>query len=216
MCKFLSGIITKNKTIYDLDKDSHEDLIIKAGLKDTSRNPNFVRVELVPIDGDVFNHNPKNWKLEVDQDFRPEWFSKDFADAEMRKALADVINQRFIINDKSLQKRTGQRIYTKNSSVEAWGNSSVVAWGNSSVVARGNSSVEAWENSSVEAWGNSSVEAWGNSSVVAWENSLVVIPCSTDIKIKGIYDNASIKDLSGKPIIYVANKDMKLKVWRKK
>jgi hypothetical protein len=58
------------------------------------------------------------------------------------------------------------------------------------------------------AWGNSSVEAWGNSSVVAWENSSVVIPESMfykNVKINGINDNATVKDLHGdKPIIYVA------------
>jgi hypothetical protein len=41
-----------------------------------------------------------------------------------------------------------------------------------------------------------------------------VIPGSDSIKIKGIYDNATVKDVHDKPIIYVANKDIKLKVWK--
>ena len=65
-------------------------------------------------------------------------------------------------------------------------------------------------NAKVVAWGNSSVEAWGNSSVVAWGNSSVLIPCSTDINIKGIYDNATVKDLSGSPKIYVSNPKIEL------
>ncbi len=41
MCMFKSGIITfKNKSvIHDLDNDSHEDLIKKAGLDDSTKEP---------------------------------------------------------------------------------------------------------------------------------------------------------------------------------
>ena len=71
MCQFFSGIITREETIWDYDDDSHEVLIKKAGLNDSSRSPNFVRVELLPKDGDIFNHDLKNWHLNIDQDFRP-------------------------------------------------------------------------------------------------------------------------------------------------
>ncbi len=33
MCQFFSGVITKNKTLYDLDSDNHEDLIKKDKVK---------------------------------------------------------------------------------------------------------------------------------------------------------------------------------------
>ena len=215
MCKIFSGIITKSGVLFDLDTDSHEDIIKKHKLNDKTKSPDFVRVELTPKDGNIFNHNPENWELETDQDgdLIPSWYSEKLAEKEMRQALKQLIKERFIINNDSWEQREGQRIFVikskvkairckvvawGNSSVVAWGNSSVVAWGNSSVVAWGNSSVVARENSSVEAWGNSSVEAWGNSSVVAWGNSSVVA-----------YDLASIKDIKNKKII-VANKDMKL------
>ena len=97
MCRMLSGLVLKDKTLYNLDRDNHEDLIKEAGLKDESKNPDFVRVEIVPIDGNVFNHDPKNWQLKVDQDFRPDWFSEKFAESEMRKALQELFNERFII-----------------------------------------------------------------------------------------------------------------------
>ena len=62
MCQFHSGIITyKNKrAITNLDKDSHTDLLEQAGLKDDTSNPNFVRVEILPQDGDIFNHKESN------------------------------------------------------------------------------------------------------------------------------------------------------------
>ena len=98
MCKFMSGIVLKNKLIYDIDIDSHEDLLKKANLNDGTINPNFVRVELLPEDGDVFNHDLKNWKLKVDQDFRPDWFDDKEAEKEMKLAIKEVFEQRFIVN----------------------------------------------------------------------------------------------------------------------
>lgn len=72
MCQFFSAIITKNKTHYNLDHDDHGRLLRELKIKDNHCSPNFVRVELLPEDGDIFNHSIKNWKLKVDQDFRGE------------------------------------------------------------------------------------------------------------------------------------------------
>ena len=202
MCQFKSGLILKNKTICPLDHDNHEEMIKKAGLKDNGYSPKFVRVEIHPIDGNIFNHDLKNWKLIVDQDYRPDWFEEKWTEEEMKKELQILFKERFIIDDKTWQKREGQRIFVKNSSV--------VAWENSSVVAR--------ENSSVVAWENSSVVAWENSSVVARENSQILLPTaswySQNTKIKGVYDLASIKDLKNNKII-VASKELKKVIWKK-
>ena len=96
MCKFMSAIVTKKSIIWDLDIDSHEDLLAKAGIKDIKIDPNFVRVELVPTDNDVFNHDIKNWKLHVDQDFKPDWFDADDAEKKMRKLVGSCFAERFI------------------------------------------------------------------------------------------------------------------------
>ena len=182
MCRFFSGIITKKGIVFDFDNDSHEFLLEKAKLDDTTKDPQFVRVELLQEDNDIFNFDLSTWKISIDQDLIPVWFDKKIAEERMKKAITEVFEQRFIVDNKNWQKRENQRLWIKNSSVVARENSSVEAWGNSSVVARGNSSVEARENSSVEARGNSSVvarenssvEAWETSSVEAWENSSVV------------------------------------------
>jgi hypothetical protein len=121
MCRLLSAIITKKETLYDLDNDSHEDLIKKAGLKDTTDNPDFVRVEMVPKDGNVFNHDMKNWVLKIDQDFRPEWFSEKFAEAEMRKAVKVLWEERFVINREVKEVKTGRWFVGKGGTVqEVW------------------------------------------------------------------------------------------------
>jgi len=96
MCQFFSAIVTKNKVIWDYDYDSHELLLKKAGLKDTGRNPEFVRVELLPQDNDIFNHDLNNWRLEIDQDYKPDWFCQDEAEIAVKKELVKVFKERFL------------------------------------------------------------------------------------------------------------------------
>ena len=211
MCQFKSFIVFKEKIYWDKKKDSHSDMLEDLKVNDDSCFPNFVRVEVVPKDGDIFNHDLNNWNIKVDQDYKPEWFEVEEYESRIKEQMQVVFEQCFAVNDNTWKEYRDTKIFVKNSkiktfnsSVEAWGNSSVEAWGNSSVVAWGNSSVVAWGNSSVVARENSSVVARENSSVVAWGNSSVLIPYSTSIKIKGVYDNASIKDLSSNPKIIIA------------
>jgi hypothetical protein len=188
------------------EHDHHSQMLEELGIKDDTQFPNFVRVEITPVDGDIFNHNLDNWKLRVDQDFRPDWFDVDKAEKECKIKMQEWFEKCFAIDSQEWKEFRNTRIYVRNAKVEAWENSSVVAWGNSSVEAWENSSVVARGNSSVEARENSSVVARENSSVVAWGNSQILIPYSTTIIIKDIQGNATVKDLSGeKPKIYVAN-----------
>src|SRR3990167_961309 len=174
MCRPFSMIITPNDTLFNLKTNSHEDLIKEHELKDDSKKPNFVRVEITPKDGDLFNHNLDNWVMRVDQDFKPAWWkNKDKHEKHLKCILEkEIFPKRFAINEDGKEFENAS-VWIKNSKGIIVRNSSVVAWENSSVVARGNSSVVAWENSSVVACVNSSVVAWENSSVVAWENSSV-------------------------------------------
>ena len=227
MCQFFSGIITdKNKNaIYDLDKDSHEDLIEKAGLKDDTSKPNFVRVELLPQDGNVFNHDLKNWKLKLDQDFKPDWFDLEKSEELMKKKLQEVFDKRFIVDDKAWQERKGQRLFIKNSNVIGRENCSIVGWGNCSIVGWGNCSIEGRENCSIEGRENCSIEGRGNCSIVGWENcsiegrgnSQILLPdyYYQNSKIKDVKDNASVKDVKNNKII-VANPKIKLVRFKKK
>ena len=57
MCQVKSGLVLKDKVFMPLDYDSHEDMIKELKLKDTTQSPDFVRVEIIPKDGDLFNHN---------------------------------------------------------------------------------------------------------------------------------------------------------------
>ena len=70
MCQIKSGIVLKNSVYCPLDTDSHEDMIEELKLNDRTTEPDFVRVEIVPADGDIFNHTLENWKLKLDQDLQ--------------------------------------------------------------------------------------------------------------------------------------------------
>jgi hypothetical protein len=100
MCKIKSGIVLKDRVFCPLDYDSHEEMLKELKLDDKTDKPDFVRVEIVPKDGNIFNHDLKNWVLKVDQDYKPEWFSEKFAEEEMKGALEVFFKERFITSGK--------------------------------------------------------------------------------------------------------------------
>ncbi len=88
MCKFFSAIETKKKTLWAFGVDSHETLLELFKIKDETNSPNFVRVEYVPDEKGVF-------KLNIDQDFRPDWFDEN----KTEKRLAKIIRENSITED---------------------------------------------------------------------------------------------------------------------
>jgi hypothetical protein len=142
MSDIKSALVLKDKIYCPLDEDSHENMIAELKLRDDHayRAPTFVRVEMVLIDGDIFNHKKSNWKFKVDQDNVPDWFDEVNASKEMWQYVKEWFDKRFIIDDMSNQQRKNERLYLKNSSAVLRENSSAVLWGNSSAVLRENSS----------------------------------------------------------------------------
>jgi hypothetical protein len=102
MCKFFSAVVTKENIYFDYDLDSHEDIIKKFQLKEGSEYRGFelCRVELLPEDNNVFNHDMDNWHLVIDQDIKPDWIKEEHIEKEMKIKLHEVISNRFILNFK--------------------------------------------------------------------------------------------------------------------
>lgn len=101
MCKFKSGIITKNGvTLAPMYSDSHSSLLESMGIEDNPLNAMrvFVRAELIPLNGDKAA-DIKSWIYKVDQDITPDWYQKDPEryEEEMREAVADWMKKYFIL-----------------------------------------------------------------------------------------------------------------------
>ena len=162
MCNFLSAVITKDQILFDYWDDSHENLIQKHHLDDRSINPQFVRVELLNKNDDIYDQNVDNWDLKIDQDYIPDWFDKDKSEIKMRKILKKVHHKVFLINI-NINELTINIRYCKNSTVN---------------VMRRNSTVnEMWENSTVnEMLENSTVKIYSKYSQIKSQkdNSIIV------------------------------------------
>ena len=173
MCKLKSAIVLKDR-IFMPDYDSHSEMLSELGIRDDylGASKKFVRVELSPVDGDVFS-DIDSWRFNVDQDIRPEWFDEDTYLPLMRKKVKEWAKDRIHIGVDDLVITAGSNHYIKDCKNVTCENSTVTAWGNSTVTACENSTVTACENSTVTAWGNSTVTAWGSSTVTARENSTV-------------------------------------------
>jgi len=133
MCKFFRCLITKDRVYWNRNTDSHEDIITMYRLKDNEVD--LVRVELLPIDGDVFNLNRENWKLEIDQDILPVWFEKSLYEDEVFKAFSRCVENAFLIGKERRVINSG-RWFIKDSKISyICGNAKVeIIDGNSEVL----------------------------------------------------------------------------------
>lgn len=101
MCEFKSGIILKDRVILSPEgNESHSDLLESMGIEDrTTSNVNakFVRVELIPPEGDC-SKDINKWEYRVDQDFLPRWYEKDTEkyEEEFQNAVKNYIEERTV------------------------------------------------------------------------------------------------------------------------
>ena len=117
MCQIKSGIVLKDRVFMPLDYDSHEEMVEELKLNDSTKEPQFVRVEVTPKDGDIFNHNLKNWELQIDQDLIPKWFNKNQSEKEAKEKLKEWFETRFAIG-KVDRINKGRWFIGKNAQVE--------------------------------------------------------------------------------------------------
>jgi hypothetical protein len=209
MCKFKSALVLKNKVFMPYDYDSHEQMIDELKLNDKTNSPEFVRVEIVPIDNNIFNHDLKNWQMKVDQDFRPDWFSEKFAEKEMKEELQKFFAERFVIGRTLAEIKEGKFFVGSGGTIQnvSGGTIQDVRGGTIQNV-RGGTIQDVWGGTIQNVRGGTIQDVWGQ---------VVVRLCHTDGKIERLHDNATIKEITRNiPIIYVANKSIKVKVFKNK
>ena len=211
MCKFFSGIQTKNGVLFDFWEDHHESIIKAHKLDDKTRGPDFVRLELIPK-AEPWNHDPKNWELVVDQDTRPSWFNEEFARRDMWEALQKLWAE-VLIQDQKLEEIKDRRIrWMVNSEIKQMRGTSQVG------VMRGTSQVgEMWETSQVgEMWETSQVGVMrGTSKVGVMRGTSQVGVMWETSKVGVMEDLATAIDRRGdKPFLVTPDKTMKIKIFK--
>ena len=219
MCKLKSAIILKDR-IFMPDYDSHSDMLEELGINDDylGASKKFVRVELSPVDNDVFS-DIDTWVLTVDQDITPDWFDKDTYVPLMREKVKEWAKDHIHIGVTGLKISAGSNHYIKDcKDVEVYGSATVnYVYGSATVnYVYGSATVNHVCDSATvkEVYGSATVnyvygsatvnkvcdsatvnKVYGSATVISspytkWQNSEKIILC----------DNATFKDCYTKTI----------------
>ena len=222
MCRFFSGIQTKSGVLFDLWDDSHEDIVKSNKLDDKTREPDFVRLELIPKK-EPWNQDPANWELVVDQDTRPSWFSEEFARRDMWEALQKLWKETLILGQELDEVKDRRVRWVVDSKIQKLSGTSQVGemWGTSRVG-------EMWDTSRVgEMRDTSRVGVMRGTSRVGemWDTSQVGEMRDTS-RVGEMWDTSQVGEMNdssftmsrvnNKPIITTPNKEMKIKIFKPK
>ena len=170
MCKLKSCIVLKDR-IFCPDYDSHDRMLSELGVEDTRENAErlFVRVELSPIDDDVFS--PINtWRMKVDQDILPDWWVAEAEEPRVREAVAKWAKDHIFCDAKNLDLKNGT-YYLKNSRAELYDNSGAKLYGNSSAELYDDSRAELYDDSSAKLYNDSRAELYDDSRAKLYDDS---------------------------------------------
>ena len=213
MCKLKSAIILKNK-IFMPDYDSHSDMLNELNIEDNYINASktFVRVELSPINNDVFS-DIDTWQLNVDQDIIPEWFSKEEYKPLMIEKVKQWAKDHIHIGINGLKINSGENHYIKDCyNIEVYGSATVNEVYDSATVNKvcGSATVnEVYDSATVnEVYGSATVnKVYGSATVISspywkWLNSDKIVLCQNatfkDCYTKTIYQSGDWKLVSVK------------------
>ena len=194
MCKLKSAIVLKDR-IFIPEYDSHSDMLNELGITDDylGASKKFVRVELSPEDGDVFS-DIDGWKLTVDQDIRPEWFSEEECKPKMIEAVKEWAKTHIHIGVDGLKIDGGRNHYIKDcKNVEIYGSATVENICGSATVEYicGSATVK-------NIYGSATVEnIYGSATVENICGSATVKNIYDSATVKYICDSATVKYICG-------------------
>lgn len=101
MCRFLSGVIMKNRVVLaPIYNQRHSGLLKQLNIEDNYTNASriFVRAELVPKN-DNRTTPVDEWEFIIDQDVTPDWFDIDRGryEEEMREAAKEWVKENIMV-----------------------------------------------------------------------------------------------------------------------
>ena len=197
MCQFKSAICLKDR-VFVPDYDSHNKMLEELHIKDDFAHASkvFVRVELVPEDGDITS-DVDEWELNVDQDVLPDWWDEKDCLPRIKAAVKSWCDIHILRNGTHTV-RDGVWYVCDSASVKAYNRTTVKAYGGASVKAYGGASVTASDSASVTASDSASVTACDSASVTACDSASVTASDSASVTAGDsasvtAYDRASVK-----------------------
>ena len=226
MCNFFSAVITREEILYLLDKDAHENIIGNYNLKD---NGDFVRVEYIPKDNDIFNHNEENWQLKIDQDFIPDWFNHKFEEEQMKKLFFEKIvpelflinknvktlkKQRFILNSKIKMLDEGIINILKNSHIKTMTGGIIMHMqGTNSIKTMNGGEIEDMQGtSSIKTMNGGKIEHMQGTSSIETMNGGKIKYMQGDSSIE-VMNNGKIEDMQGDSSVETMNDGIIEDMW---
>ena len=212
MCRLKSGIILKNR-VFVPEYDSHTKMLEELGIKDDYFNARktFVRVELSPIDGDVFS-DIGTWRLTVDQDITPEWYDEDIYKPQVVEAVKEWAKDHIHIGVDNLKINTGRNHYIKDcKDIQIYGSATVENICGSATVEYicgsatveyicGSATVECiYDSATVECiYDSATVEnIYGSATVENIYDSATVENIYGSATVENIYDSATVENIYG-------------------
>ena len=176
MCEFLSAIGLKNgDVICDPSIDSHEDLVMLHGLKETKLR-NWVRIEFTPEDGKY--HLIEKYNLKIDDDIltwvndslKNKWTQK--LKAKLKRLIITknthcLSSGTYILSGKILINRLlyCRVMYAGSSTIKYAGYSTIEDAGYSTIEDAGSSTIKYAGYSTIEYAGYSTIEDAGSSTI---------------------------------------------------
>src|SRR5574343_52761 len=98
MCKPASFIVTKNQVLWLPDSDNHSDILTYFGIPDLDETPEFVKVEISPVE-ELYNTPLSEWVFRVDQNRFPEWWNEKWGEKVCREELKAWLKAHTITGD---------------------------------------------------------------------------------------------------------------------
>ena len=176
MCKFKSGIITKEGMVYFNEfEDSHSGILEANGIKDETTDAEkkrFARFELVPpndTDG-VFAPFDK-WTLQIDEEVVPLWFINKKHGKRCKEACIEWLTERVLIG-KQIDTLADKIYWIKNATIQD---------------VRGNATIQ-------DVRGNATIQNVRDNVIIQNVRDNVIIQNVRDnVIIQNVWDNATIQ-----------------------
>jgi hypothetical protein len=196
MCKFLSAIVMRNGDVLcdPEHTDSHEDLILAHGLRDSgalgSGGRDWSRVEFVPPkDGDIADLD--RWTLTLDEDHaKPSWW--DESEPALRTRLCEMVRAH-IVDDKRPILLGGWWIVIRTAQIGKVVGAAIKAVRDSASLkdVRGSASIsDVGDSASIS-------DVRDSASIKGVRGSASIKGVRDSASIKGVWDSASIKGVRG-------------------